>query len=103
MANKKTADTSAGIPAIVPLLVEVGGCDTVYADVYFRRARELLASVLPEAEYNALKGAQRDIDEAVKQSKEAAMVQDRARVGTLKAQVDGVGQGAGAQGGRRGP
>ena len=66
MANKATPDAGARIPEVVQLLIDVGGSDTVYADAYLRRARELLRSVLSVAEYNALKGAQRDIDAAIR-------------------------------------
>ena len=60
----------------------------MYADVYLRRARELLGGVLPPAQYHALKDIQRDIDAAIKQSKEAALLQDWQRVETLTAQVE---------------
>lgn len=90
MAKKETGDATTRILKIVRLLVDVSGVDTVYADVYLRRARELLASLLPVTQYNALKGVQRSIDEAVKQSKAAAMERDWQRVQTLAAQVEGL-------------
>lgn len=90
MAKEETGDTRARVPTVVRLLVDVSGVDTVYADVYLGRARELLASLLPVTQYNALKGVQRSIDEAVKQSKTAAMARDWQRVQTLAAQVEGL-------------
>ncbi len=88
--DKKKAPTqeSVAAPKAVQLLVDAGSSDTVYADLYLRRARELLASVLTAAQYNALKGIQRDIDEAVKQSKIATMSQDWRRVEGLAGRVD---------------
>lgn len=94
MANKATPDAGARIPEVVQLLIDVGGSDTVYADAYLRRARELLRSVLSVAEYNALKGVQRDIDAAIKESKAAVMSQDWGRAETLAAQVEALRQSA---------
>jgi len=88
MAKETSKDASAQIPHTVQRLVEVGASDTVYADVYLRRAHDLLGSVLPVAQYHALKGVQREIDAAVKQSRAATMVQDWKRVEALAAQVD---------------
>jgi hypothetical protein len=88
MAKKTGTQESAAAPKAVQWLVEVSGADTVYADLHLRRARELLSSVLTLAQYNALKGIQRDIDEAVKQSKVATMSQDWRRVESLAGRVD---------------
>lgn len=90
MAKKVTTQESKSAPKAVQVLVDVAGSDTVYADLYMRRARELLGSVLTEAQYNALKGIQRDIDEAVKQSKVATMSQDWRRVEALAGQVEAL-------------
>jgi len=87
MANK-TSPGSAPVPKIVQLLVDVAASDTVYADLYLWRARALLGSVLSFEQYNALKGIEREIDEAVKQSKTATMTQDWRRVETLAGRVD---------------
>lgn len=94
MAKTAKDDTNARIPEVVELLGDVSDCDTVYADVYVQRARELFNSVLPPDQYNALKRIERDIEEAVKQSKAATMLQDWRRVETLAAQVDGLRQSA---------
>jgi hypothetical protein len=88
MAKKTATQESAAAPKAVQLLVEVSGSDTVYADLYMRRARELLSSVLTQAQYNALKNIQRDVDEAIKQSKVATMSQDWKRVEALAGRVD---------------
>ena len=49
--------------------------DTVYADVYLARAREVLADVLSRAQYDSLRRIQHDIDQAVKQCRTATMLQ----------------------------
>jgi hypothetical protein len=88
MAEKETTPADADIPKVVQRLFDACGSDTVYADLYLRRARELLAHVLTLTEYNRLKGIQRDIDEAVKQSKAATMSRDWQRVEALAGRVD---------------
>lgn len=88
MAKKRPAQESASAPKAVQLLIEVGGADTVYADLYLRRARAVLSSVLTQAEHRALQNAQREIDEALKQSKVATMSQDWRRVETLAGRVE---------------
>lgn len=62
--------------------------DTVYADVYLSRAREVLSAVLSRSQYEGLRGIQRDIDRAVKQCRTATMLQDWKRVDELATQVE---------------
>jgi len=88
MAKKTRVPEGPSAPKAVQLLVDVCGADTIYADLYLRRARELLSSVLSEAQYRALKRAQQDIDEATKQSKVATLSQDWKRVEALAGQVE---------------
>jgi hypothetical protein len=88
MAKKATTDKSADPGKLVQLVVDLSEGDTVYADVYLRRARELLASALPLEQYHALKGIERDIEETVRQSKASAASQDWQRVAALAGQVD---------------
>ena len=93
MGRKAKSDAKT-LPEVVELLADVSECDTVYADVYVQRARELFGSVLPPAQYSALKRVEQDIEEAVKQSKAATMLQDWRRVETLAAQVESLRQSA---------
>jgi hypothetical protein len=90
MSKEGTGDANARVSKAVQLLVDVSGIDTVYADIYLRRARELLSGVLPVAQYNALKGIQRSIDAAVQESKAATMARDWQRAQTIAAQVEGL-------------
>lgn len=62
--------------------------DTVYADVYLSRARDVLADVLPRSRYDSLRRIQHDIDQAVKQCRTATMLQDWTQVDQLAAQVE---------------
>ena len=57
--------------------------DTVYADVYLSRARDVLADVLPRSRYDSLRRIQHDIDQAVKQCRTATMLQDWTQVDQL--------------------
>ncbi len=88
MATLKPADTNAATAKVVQLLVDVSATDTVYQDFYLRRARELFESVLPLAQYKFFKGVEREIADAVKQSKAATMRQDWQQVETLAGRVD---------------
>ena len=54
MSKKATAREDTATLEAVQLLVNVRSDDTVYADLYLRRARELLAAALSQAQYNAL-------------------------------------------------
>ena len=48
---------SAEALRVVQLLVDVGEGDTVYRDLYLRRARALLAPVLSAGQYHGLEDA----------------------------------------------
>jgi hypothetical protein len=88
MADKGATDKGARAAKGAKLLVDLAAGDTVYGDVYLRRARSLLAEVLTRSQYGALKGIQRDIDETVKQCKQATVTQDWQRVETLATHAD---------------
>ena len=88
MNQRSNANASNVIPEVVKTLVNVRASDTVYADLYLRRARELLGTVLSQAQYNALKGIQGDIDAAVKQMRVATASQDWGTVESHAARVD---------------
>jgi hypothetical protein len=88
MKKPSNANASNAIPEVVKTLVDVRASDTVYGDLYLRRARELLGTVLSQSEYSALKGIQADIDAAVKRIRVATASQDWGTVESLAAQVD---------------
>jgi len=88
MNQPSNANASKAIPAAVKRLVAVRASDTVYGDVYLRRARELLGTVLSQSQYNALRGIQADIDAAVKRIRAATASQDWGTVESLAARVD---------------
>ena len=90
MNQPSNANASNALPEVVKTLVDIRASDTVYGDLYLRRARELLGTVLSPSQYNALRGIQADIDAAVKRIRVATASQDWATVESLAAQVDGL-------------
>ena len=88
MNQPSNANASNAIPEVVKTLVDVRASDTVYGDLYLRRARELLGTVLSQSQYNALRGIQADIDAAVKRIRVATASQDWGTVESLAARVD---------------
>lgn len=94
MKKESAKDASGRMGAVVQRLIEVSESDTVYADVYLRRAGELLGGLLPPAQYRSLKHVEADIEQAIGQSKAATMQQDWRRVEALAAQVEGLRQSA---------
>ncbi len=94
MNQPSNANASNALPAVVKTLVAVRASDTVYGDVYLRRARELLGTVLSQSQYDALKGIQADIDVAVKRIRVATASQDWGTVESLAARVDELRQNA---------
>jgi hypothetical protein len=47
----------------VGLLIEVVNADTVYRDLYLRRARELLSATLDESAYQAIGSTEKEIED----------------------------------------
>ena len=72
----------------VSLLVEAAKTDTIYRDVYLRRARELLSPMLDEVSYRALGSTQKQIDEVVRRTRSAVVQHDWAEAGELAAQAE---------------
>ena len=84
MKRSSNTTSSSAITEAVKTLVDVRASDTVYGDVYLRRARELLGTVLSQSEYSALKGIQADIDAAVKRIRVATASQEWGTVGDAR-------------------
>jgi hypothetical protein len=72
----------------IALLIEAAKTDTIYRDVYLRRARELLSPMLDEAFYRALGSTQKEIDEVVRRTRSAVLQHDWAEAGELAAQAE---------------
>jgi hypothetical protein len=81
------SETAASITD-VSLLVEAAKTDTIYRDIYLRRARELLSPMLDEVSYRALGSTQKQIDEVVRRTRSAVLQHDWAEAGELAAQAE---------------
>ncbi len=68
------------------LLAEAGRLDTVFRDVYLRRARDRLAHAFPRHEHASLKGAQDHIQRTLRDARDAVEASDWMRVVELASQ-----------------
>ena len=84
------ASTQTSPHDTVRLLVEASGSDTVYGDVYVRHAQELLASDLPRASYDALKGSDLALRAAALDIRAATLAKDWALVDELAGRADAL-------------
>jgi hypothetical protein len=72
----------------IALLINAGKADTVYRDVYLRRARELLSPTLDEPGYRAIGSMQKDLDELVRHTRSAVVQFNWDEAAELSAQAD---------------
>ena len=61
---------------VVGLLVEVANADTVYRDLYLRRARQLLSATLDESAYRAIGSGEKEIEDLMRRSRSAVLQRD---------------------------
>jgi hypothetical protein len=76
----------------VNLLVQASNLDTVYRDLYLRRARAFLSATLNESAYRALGSTAKEIDDVMRRSRSAALRRDWAQAADLSAQAEGLRQ-----------
>jgi hypothetical protein len=77
---------------VVDLLVEVGNADTVYRDLYLRRARQLLSATLDESAYRAIGSTDKEIEDLMRRSRSAVLQRNWDQAAKLSAQADGLRQ-----------
>jgi hypothetical protein len=77
---------------IVDLLVEVAKLDSVYRDIYLRRARQSLSPTLDEFAYRAIGSTDKEIEDALRRSRSAAAQRDWSQAAELAARADGLRQ-----------
>src|SRR5262245_29072377 len=82
----------ANTTKIVGLLVEVANADTVYRDLYLRRARQLLSPTLDESAYRALGSTEKEIEDLMSRGRSAVLQRDWDQAAKLSAQADGLRQ-----------
>jgi hypothetical protein len=90
MAN--TTDT-------VALLIEAAKTDTIYRDMYLRRARDLLSPTLDEPAYRAIGSMQKELDEVVRHTRSAVVQFNWEKAAELSAQADRMRKAIDAQAG----
>src|SRR5512139_2880852 len=90
MNTPSHSNSSTAVSGIIKTLIDVSASDTVYADLYLRRARELLGTVLSQSEYNTLRGIEGEIDAAAKRIRGATAAQDWATVESLAGRIDSL-------------
>jgi hypothetical protein len=86
MAN----DTDA--TKVVGLLIEVANVDTVYRDLYLRRARQLLSATFDESVYRALGSKEKEIEDLMQRSRSAVRQRNWDQAAQLSTQAEGLRQ-----------
>ena len=89
-------DTSA--TKAVGLLIEAANADTVYRDLYLRRARHFLSATLDEFAYRAIGSTEKEIEDLMRRSRSAVLQRDWSQAAELSARADGLRQRKAAMG-----
>jgi hypothetical protein len=82
----------------VGLLIEAGNADTVYRDLYLRRARQLLSATLDESAYRAIGSTEKEIEDLMRRSRSAVLQRDWDQAAKLSAQAESLRQRKAAMG-----
>ena len=76
----------------VGLLIEAANADTVYRDLYLRRARRLLSATLDESAYRSIGLIEKEIEDLMRRSRSAVLQRDWDQAANLSAQADSLRQ-----------
>lgn len=82
----------------VGLLIEAANADTVYRDLYLRRARQLLSATLDESAYRAIGSTEKEIEDLMRRSRSAVLQRDWDQAANLSAQAESLRQRKAAMG-----
>jgi hypothetical protein len=82
----------------VGLLLEASNTDTVYRDLYLRRARRLLSATFDESAYRAIGSSEKEIEDLMRRSRSAVVQRDWGQAAQLSAQAEGLRQRKAAMG-----
>jgi hypothetical protein len=82
----------------VGLLIEAANTDTVYRDLYLRRARQLLSATLDESAYRAIGSTEKEIEDLMRRSRSAVLQRDWDQAANLSAQAESLRQRKAAMG-----
>ncbi len=72
---------------MVDLSVQVAKLDTVYRDVYLRRARQLLSPTFDEFAYRAIGSTEKEIADLMGRSRTAVLHRDWAQAAEISARI----------------
>src|SRR5258705_11857916 len=73
----------------VGLLIEAANADTVYRDLYLKRARQLLSATLDESAYRAIGSSEKEIEDLMRRSRSAVLQRDWGQAAELSAKAHG--------------
>src|SRR4029453_11662440 len=96
MAQAKGKGTDA--TKVVGLLIEAANGDTVYRDLYLRRARQLLSATLDESGYRAIGSSDKEIEDIMRRSRWGVGQRDWNKAAKLSTKADGLRQQKAAMG-----
>jgi hypothetical protein len=82
----------ANATKVVGLLIEVANADTVYRDLYLRRARQLLSATLDESAYRATASIDKEIEDLMRRSRSAVLQRNWDQAAKLSAEVEALRQ-----------
>src|SRR4029077_14210263 len=82
----------------VGLLIEVANADTVYRDLYLRRARQLPSPILEESTYRAIGSSDKEIEDLMRRIRSAVLQRDWDHSANLSAQAESLHQRKAAMG-----
>src|SRR5882724_7521597 len=89
IAMKKTLmEKSTNMIETVGLLIGAAQSDTIYRDVYLRRARDLLSPTLDQSGYRALGSTQKEIDELMRRTRAAVLQHNWEEAAEVSARAD---------------
>ena len=74
----------------VSLLIEVANADTVYRDLYLRRARQLLSATFDESSYRGIASIDKEIEDVMRSSRSAVVQRDWNQAANLSAEIESL-------------
>src|SRR5215813_5256337 len=96
--EKTLMEQSTNMIDTVGLLIGAAQSDTIYRDVYLRRARDLLSPTLDQSRYRAIGSTQKEIDDLMHRTRSAVLHNNWREAADVSAQADHLRQTMAAMG-----